>query len=120
MTTQLAIGTSQYLITDMLDINYHCEVGITVKTLRYKCGKEYYDITYSYDYACPDSHHLNPFNEGNVSQSEEGDIIKKNPMTKKMVEYLLMDDDKLGELSGHMHPTDYKAAIMRSLSLFWD
>ena len=120
MTTQLAIGSSKYRISDMLDAQYHCDVRITVKTLRYKCGNEYYDITYSYGYACSDSRHLNPFNEGNASQSEDGDIIKKNPMTEKMVEYLLMNEVQLGELTGHMHPTDYKAGIMRALSLFWD
>ena len=41
-------------------------------------------------------------------------------MTEKMVEYLLMDEVQLGELTEHTHQTDYKAGIMRALSLFWD
>ena len=120
MTTLLAIGSSKYRINDMLDAYYYCDARITVKALRYKCGNEYYDTTCSYGHACSDSHHLNPFNEGSVSQSEDGDIIKKNPMTEKMVENLLMDEAQLGELTEHMHPADYKAGIMRALSLFWD
>ena len=134
MTTQLALKSSRFEIIDMQDEQYRCTVFITVKTLRYKLSAkaaaekeakakaEYYDVTYTYEYACPGSKHLTPFNEneGRDSQSEDGDIIKKNAMTEKMVEYLLLDDEALGEKSGHMCPTDYKAAIMRSLSLFWD
>ena len=41
-------------------------------------------------------------------------------MTTKMIDYLLMDEEKLTKYTGNTTPMDYKKNIMKSLALLWD
>ena len=119
-STLLETRQSHFVIQDHFDPNLNCQVFVTAKTLRFENGEEYYDLHYRYQYNSDSAKHLNPFNDSLLSQSDEGDIIKKNDMTRLMVEYLLMEIDQLGEMTGKTSPIEYKSQIMRSLSLFWD
>lgn len=94
-----------------------------------------YDITYLWEFS--DSilnspiHYLKnriypfPINDYcedcQISFDKEGVILKKNSLTKLMIQYLLMDDDELKEQNiGNTHPQYYRVNIMKSLGLFWD
>ena len=124
MTTQLELRTGQFTIHDLLAPDEgptRCTVHISVKTLRYQSGDLFYDLSYQYEYTGELAHHLNPFHDSPTSASSQGgDIIKKNAMTEGMIGYLLMSDQELSKQSGHTHPTDYRANIMRALAMFWD
>jgi hypothetical protein len=50
----------------------------------------------------------------------DGDIICKNDMTTIMVNYLLVDDNKLSKKIGNFTVQEYKINIMKALNLFWD
>ena len=119
-STLLETRRTHFVIQDHFEPHLNCQVFVTAKTLRYENGEEYYDIGYRYQYNSDDAKHLNPFNDSLLSQSDEGDIIRKNDMIRLMVDYLLMEIDQLAELIGKTCPIDYKSHIMRSLSLFWD
>ncbi len=119
-STLLETRRTHFVIQDHFQPDLNCQVFVTVKTLRYENGDEYYDIGYRYQYNSEDAKHLNPFESSPLSQSDEGDIIKKNDMIKVMVDYLLMEEDQLVEMTGKTCPIEYKSQIMRALSLFWD
>ena len=120
MTTELNNRTTTVTITDILDYTKQCVIHVRSKLLRYESNDEYYDIGYTYTYSTTDSTHLNPFNEALVSESSEGDIIKRTPMIDQMIETLFMSESDLEAISGHTAPTAYKAITMRALSMFWD
>ena len=52
--------------------------------------------------------------------SYSGEIIKKNNMTTKMIDYLLMDERKLSKFTGNTTAVDYKGNIMKQIALLWD
>ena len=119
-STLLETQRTHFVIEDHFQPNLNCQVFVTVKTLRYENGEEYYDIGYHYQYNSEEAKHLNPFDSSPLSQSDEGDIIKKNYMIQLMVNYLLMENDQLGKMTGNTCPIEYKSQIMRALSLLWD
>ena len=47
-------------------------------------------------------------------------LIQKNSMTEKLIEYLLMDESELSKFTGVITPKQYKLKILESLSLFAD
>ena len=118
MSRILAEENAEFTLADPQDPTQTCTVIVLVRTLLYEGGDEFLHISYAYEMSgeCPQLH---PF-WGMVGMSEEGYIVHKNAMISAMVEHLLMPDEQLALVSGHMFPTDYKASIMRALSLFWD
>jgi hypothetical protein len=102
---------------------------IIVKELRYESGKEYYDISYEYEFNGSNKLNskqnnilkveLHPFyKEDNVNR--EGEIVYKNEMLTKMIEYLLMNDDELEIHTGFTTSQTYRINLMKAISLFWD
>jgi len=113
--------------------NSHYIVNIIVKDLKYEDGNQYYDISYNFYFVKSEKNSINeqnnfkklshPFNLNpyiDSFQEYEGDIIVKNEMTDIMIEYLLMDDDKLSKFTGHTTTQKYRQNIMWSLCMFWD
>jgi hypothetical protein len=47
-------------------------------------------------------------------------LIRKNSMTQKLIEYLMMDETDLSNFTGTITPKQYKIKILESLSLFAD
>ena len=50
----------------------------------------------------------------------DGDLIVKNSMSEKLIEYLLMGFDELEEFTGNSTPQGYKGNIMRAITYLWD
>jgi hypothetical protein len=106
---------------------------ITVKELEYDDGNYYFDIDYVNKFVSTtidtsDSlteklkEKIHPFYGSHIKDfmKYEGDIVKKNPLTSIMIEYLLMDYEQLALVSGFTTPQRYKQNIMWSLNYFWD
>ena len=133
MTQIISTQTKTFKFTDEFsESTFHYLSTITVKELEYEDGSHYWDIEYVNKFipGTTDSTEsivklkkiTHPFYGSQVQDFMEyqGDIILKNPLTSIMVEYLLMDYDKLALLSGVTTPQRYKQNIMWSLSYFWD
>ena len=101
-----------------VDDQCKCVISLEVEYLNYGNNRYLYKLTYTYQYSNDESDYLNPFYQ--CDSGKDGVIVTRNKLTDSMIEYLLMSDSDLSPLTGHIHPTDYKAAIMRSLSLLWD
>ena len=128
------------LSTDSIDVifnNNECDntnnnsflkVSITVKVLQYTDGKQYYDLSYKYNFNkgnLTDANKIkmikkNMLNFGLNEASMEGEIIFKNDMISSMITYLLMDDKTLENYTGLTTAEQYRKNIMISLSHFWD
>jgi hypothetical protein len=100
----------------------YCTTRIKVKELKYnnEPAEIYYDISYKYrlnnqSLACELTH---PFYDN--KQDSHGEIIKKNSLTEKLVEYLLMNFADLKKETGQTSPLIYKLNVMKSISLLWD
>ena len=106
----------------------HYNIKIIVKELEYENKKICFDITYKYKFIKSDDIsnfendtvlvNAHPF-QHNI-ESADGDIIIKNAMTEKMIEYLLMDENELVKESGYSTAQRYRVNIMNSIALFWD
>jgi hypothetical protein len=75
---------------------------------------EYYQITYIYD------NNEIPTRESSDLKFINNELILKNELTKKMIDYLFMDDSDLCEITGTKTPKDYKKSIVLSLTNFID
>ena len=108
--------------------NPFLNVYIIVKLLQYPDGRQYYDLTYKYDFnkgnlTDIDEINLikkNMLNFGLKKDSIEGEIIYKNDMISSMITYLLMDNKTLEKYTGFTTAEHYRKNIMISLSNFWD
>ena len=120
MTSLLDERNSSYCLQDYFNEEERCTIGIKVKTMLYPKGDQYYDISYNYQYSTTDSKHLNPFYESDPTESREGDVVRRNPMTEQMVNTLLMSESEVEKISGRTSPNAYKALVMKSLAMFWD
>lgn len=66
---------------------------------------------------CPFAYYL----EGDqVVWNYDGAIVIKNPLTTKMVEFLMMDDLELVNHTGCTTPQHYRKLIMVNITHFWD
>jgi len=103
-------------------------IKIIVKEMEYENKKIYFDISYKYKFikSTDVAHfendriliHAHPF--ANNMDSADGDIIIKNEMTEKMIDYLLMDDEELLKNTGCSTVQRYRINIMKSITLLWD
>lgn len=75
-----------------------------------------YNISYKYEYDNLTDNIIKKIDE----LDKWGEIIYKNEMTEKMIKYLLMDEEELGQYSGYTTPSTYKIHIMKCISLLWD
>ena len=50
----------------------------------------------------------------------DGEILYKNDLSEKIVEYLLMDDKELKNKTGFGTVWNYKASIMKMITHLWD
>jgi len=110
----------------------HYILSIIQKELQYESGCCYYDIEYNFKFIPSDqftteenkkhrklAHPFAPFSSDDDTKFE-GVIVYANELTKKLVEFLLMDYDQLAEIIDHDTPQSYKSNIMESLALLWD
>ena len=112
---------SQFKNFGFSEVNY-CLVGIKIEDLEYIDKKEkYYHITYNFEYSKERDISTHPFyNEKEMLENHSyGEIIYKNELTEKMIEYLLMDDIKLSQQIGVGTPYNYKTSIMKMITHLW-
>ena len=108
--------------------NPFLNVSIIVKLLQYESGKQYYDLTYDYEFNKGNLTNIdeiflikkNMLNFGLDKDSMRGEIIFRNDMISSMITYLLMDDKTLKKHTGLTTAEQYRKNIMISLSHFWD
>jgi len=113
---------------DKFSNNQFLNVSIIVKVLQYTDAKQYFDISYKYEFNKGDLTDAdkirmikkNMLNFGLNEDSIEGEIIFKNDMISSMITYLLMDDETLENYTGLTTTEQYRKNIMISLSHFWD
>ena len=119
MSTVLSVQHGQFTLEDLQDAQSTCTISVTANLLRYDSGGEFYHVSYSYVYG-PGAlaRQLAPRSPGNTPLHLE--IVCANTMTMAMVDHLLMSDEDLAKVSGHICPGDYKVGIMRALALLWD
>ena len=100
---------------------------ILINTLEYSNGKQYYDISYVYNFY-PDSNfskaqlieqykNMNPLKK---PATDCGGIVYKNRVITPMIEYLCMDDETLINETGSTTPQRYRFNIIQTLEKFWD
>lgn len=106
--------------------NNYLQINIIIKELNYNSEGCKYDISLSYlfdekiAYSSRTNYikYLNLFDDdGNYYG---GDIIHKNELTEKLVEYLLMTDEELQKYSGRITSDCYRINLIQSINLFWD
>jgi len=108
------------------------KLNITQKELEYESGSFYYDIEYNFKFIPSDqcttkeniehkklAHPFAPFSSDDDTKYE-GVIVYANELTKKLVEFLLMDYEELVKIIDHTTTQRYKSNIMESLALLWD
>jgi len=125
---------NNFIVTiDEENICPYYNLDITQKELEYESGSFYYDIEYNFKFISSDSftseenikhrnlaHPFAPFNNQDDDTKFEGVIVYKNELTKKLVEFLLMDYKELEQKIEHTSVQRYKSNIMESLALLWD
>tara|TARA_B100000242_G_C42901636_1_gene418168 strand:+ start:378 stop:692 length:315 start_codon:yes stop_codon:yes gene_type:complete len=90
--------------------NQNTKINATIDVINDK----YYQLTYIY------GNNNNPTKESEVLKYVNKDLLVKNELTQKMMDYLLMDDSELCKVTGTITPKDYKKSILLSLANFID
>ena len=100
-----------------------CIVNILVEENEYKdTKKRYFYISYEYEYGENSNKSANPFygNKEMLENHSDGEIIFKNELSEKLVDFLLMNDEELSERIGFGSTFNYKSSIMRMITHIWD
>ena len=107
------------------DPKYFCQLDLNIKETGNKGSElEFYDISYTWSYnewsdnsTDNPGHRCHPFYQDQhfLEDQNDGEIISKNKLTTRMVEFLLMDFDEMVPYIGHTSPEDYKRNIMKCI-----
>ena len=109
-----------------------CYTKIRVKEFRYTDNSDnivYYKIIYKHLFVDGNGSspallvHPHPFvdeQDKMITEFTEGNLIVKNPLTEKMVEFLLMKDSKLSKFIGNSCPKEYRRTIIHDIARKWD
>lgn len=117
------IGKNIFKITSIYDETIYCFVETIVKYKIYENNSEKYNIDFKFNYPNKNSIKAHPFYRNPKifdDGQDTGSIIEKNSFTEKLVEYLLMDYDKLSQYSGNSSPETYKKILMKQVMMLWD
>ena len=114
---------------------FYCDLNILVNVKQIDGDStEYYEILYNPDYShntMLQAYYCNPLSSLDESapakdydlanhEHYDCDIVAKNPMTDKMIEFILMDFDELEKWCGKGTPQEYKRHVILSLNMFWE
>ena len=98
-----------------------CSLYLNIDIKTYDNSKEYYYLKYVWSFKDNDvRNHILYDNKKFLESSNEGDIIAKNKLTDQLINFLIMKDDELEEVSGYTNSNDYKRSVIEAISLFWD
>ena len=95
----------------------NCNLSLEINLKTYDTQKQYYYIDYKWIYNHIMDHPLYD-DKDFINSHNDGDIVYKNELTSKMIEYLIMDHTSMDV--GNSSPLIYKVQIIKSLSLLWD
>ena len=116
------VGQKDFEFVNQFEEKYKCNVNIKIELAEYD-NNEWYYYTFKFTYPDTQSIKANPFYYESEFFEDGGDkqeVIVKNSLSEKLIEYVLMDFDKLSKYSGHSTPQHYKAIVMKQIILAWD
>jgi hypothetical protein len=126
---ELLEGESPDCIIANLSLNQaYLEVKITVIEKEYIDTKRFYYIDYKYklitssDMCEAKKFRLfrNTFPFDNDKCNSNGEVVYKNDLTSKMVDYILMNDDELEKHTNINKAQTYRGELMKALVSLWD
>ena len=98
-----------------------CTLYLSIDVKTYENNNKYYYLKYRWNLDNDDiKNHILYDNKRFLNSSNEGDIIIKNKLTDQLVNFLIMDNNELEEVSGSTNSNDYKRSVIEAISLFWD
>lgn len=108
----------------------YCTLIITVNLKTYSNEKRFYDLSYNWTYSknplredeINPAYNLHPFYNDKkfIVNHNDGEIIYKNSLTDKIVEFLLLPIDKLSLESGNVSPYQYQKSLLEMVTKLWD
>ena len=123
-TTEISNQKYKFRFGESADSGIYCKVTVYIRELQYDSGENYYDITYKYklgaDAASKFHHPFYHSGKNLFDDSVGGDILVKNSLSEKLVEYLCMDFADLKKICGRVAPEEYKKSVIQSIALLWD
>ena len=120
--SETIVGEKTFKFHNVFNESIWCKAHVKVTTKNYDNNDWYY---YTIDFKYPDKNsiHANPFKNYKMffdNGKNKDDVIVKNSLSEKLIEYLLMDFEELSKYSGNSTPEHYKAAVMMQIMLIWD
>ncbi len=122
-----SINSSNYLFNDF---SIFCNLNIKIELVKYDNQKQFYDISYTWRYSKNLSEDLseNPafklhplyYDKQFINNHNDGEIIYKNTLSDKLVEYLLLPLDELSKYSGSVSEHEYQKSLFKMVSNLWD
>ena len=123
MTVTLSTNKKNFKFISDFNQDVWCNIEITIEIKQFEDSNMYYYITYNTTYSNGNKiNQAHPFyNISHLEEHLEGDIIYKNELTDKLIEYLMMDDSKLtNNISPNTFPQTYRRQIMITIANLWD
>jgi hypothetical protein len=115
------IGEKDFEFVNQFEEKCNCNVNIKIELTSYDNNDWYYHFKFTYPN--PNSIRCNPFymvplffEDGEDKQ----EIIVKNSLSEKLIEYVLMDYEELSKYSGYSTPEHYKGIVMKQIMLVWE
>ena len=110
------------------DSSPYLEVKIIVTEKEYENKKRFYYVDYNYkiitksDLCEAKSFNIfrNTFPFKNDDCNSNGEVIYKNELTSKMIDYILMDDEELEKYTNNNTAQTYRSELMKALVSLWD
>ena len=120
---ETSITDESFSTINFANMSKSCNVNINIKEVMYDNGSKYYYIVYTNEFknnnliedTINKSHPF--FDNDDLIEHLDGDIIVKNEMTDSMVKYLIMDKDELQTKIGNTDTNYYKSVIMKTITL---
>ena len=121
-TEKKLIGQKKFVLENNLNPECKCICDIKIELDEYDNNKWYY-CSFNFEYEDENSKKANPFFDNPAffdNGEDKTEIIVKNSLSRKLIQFVLMDYDELSKISGHSTPQHYKKVIMNQILLLWD
>ena len=116
------VGEKTFIFHNVFNESIWCDAHVKVTISNYD-NNDWYYYTIKFNYPEKNSIQANPFRNYKIffdKGRNKDDVIVKNSLSEKLIEYLLMDYEELSKYCGHSTPEHYKAVVMMQLMLAWD
>ena len=82
--------------------------------------RDYYDISYIWNYDRSTVKHPMFDDKEYIESHSDGEIVVANEITTALISALVLNNNDLEKISGHIDADCYRCTILKALSLFWD